>query len=81
MMTVRRMMIGLMVVMGVSVWSWCRPSDKQAQAQTAADPVYEANSDCDGGGTREDATYRYRSNQSSHWRQVTICGQGTCASP
>jgi hypothetical protein len=73
MMTLRRIMLGLMLVTGFLVWSLCRPGGKQAHAQTTADPVYEAepNETCSG-GTHEDATYRYRTNQSTHWRQVTI---------
>jgi hypothetical protein len=79
MMTVRRMILGLTLVMSVTVWSWCRPGEKQAQAQNTADPVYEADPETTGtGGTYEDATYRYRSNQSTHWRQVTIGCRGTC---
>ncbi len=79
MMTLRRTMLGLMLVTGSLVWSWCRPGEKQAQAQTTADPVYEADPDtiCSG-GNHEDATYRFRSNQSTHWRQVTIGSRGGC---
>jgi len=78
-MTLRRMMLGLMIVTGIWAWSWCRPDDKQAQAQVTADPVYEAEPEsvCIG-GTHEDASYRFRSNQSTHWRQVTIGCRGAC---
>ncbi|HEV3383440.1 MAG TPA: hypothetical protein VG097_01425 [Gemmata sp.] len=79
MMTLRRMMLGLMLVMAATIWSWCRPADKQAQAQVTADPVYEAEPDAPtSGGTQEDASYRFRSNQSTHWRQVTIGCRASC---
>lgn len=79
MMTLRRTLIGLMLMMGFVVWSWCRPGEKQAQAQTTADPVYETDPDtiCSG-GNHEEAAYRFRSNQSTHWRQVTIGTVGSC---
>jgi hypothetical protein len=73
------MILGLTVISGSLVWTWCRPGDKQAQAQTTADPVYEAAPDANcTGGTHEDATYRFRSNQCTHWRQVTIGSRGAC---
>jgi hypothetical protein len=79
MMTLRRTMLGLSLLMASLVWSWCRPGEKQAQAQTTADPVYEADPDATcSGGTHEDASYRFRSNQSVHWRQLTIGCQGSC---
>ncbi len=76
-MTLRRTMLGLTLMIGISVWSWCRPCDKQVSAQSSADPVYAVNPDeiCSG-GTHEDASYRYRSNQSTHWRQVMIGTRG-----
>jgi hypothetical protein len=79
MMTLRRMMLGLAIVMSLTVWSLCRPGGKQAQAQATADPVYEAEPDVVGsGGTHEDAAYRFRNNQSTHWRQVTIGCRASC---
>jgi hypothetical protein len=69
-MTLRHAVLGLGVVFGLSVWAVCRPCDKQAQI---ADPIYEANVEgtCTG-GNHEDAAYRFRTNQSTHWRQVAL---------
>lgn len=70
-MTLRNAVLGLAVVFGVSVWSACR-SGTSAQAQTA-DPVVSTDeaSSCEG-GTRDAAAHRFRTNQSTHWRQVAI---------
>jgi hypothetical protein len=77
-MTLRRLLLGFLLVTAFVLWSWCRPAAEQARAQTTADPVYEANPDAVGTGTNhEDASYRFRSNQSMHWRQVTIGSHGT----
>jgi hypothetical protein len=71
-MTLRRVFVGLGVVCAVGVWAWCRPGGEQARAQSA-DPVYTAETadEC-GGGNHDEAAYRFRSNQSRHWRQVVI---------
>lgn len=67
-MTLRIAILGLAVVLGVSVWSWCRSSESAAQG---ADPVYAVGeADNCGGGNHDDAARRYRTNQSTHWRQV-----------
>jgi hypothetical protein len=71
-------MIGLALVSSFSVYSYCRCGSKQAQAQTTADPVFEAAPEAVGsGGTHEDATYRFRSNECSHWRQITLGSRGS----
>lgn len=78
-MNLRRLLFGLFIVLSLWAWSWCRPASKTAQAQTTADPVYEAAPDSVGdGANHEDASYRFRSNQSMHWRQVTMGCRGTC---
>jgi hypothetical protein len=71
-MTLRHAVLGLMVVFGVSVWSWCHPTDSTAKAHDA-DPIYTADdtADCTG-GDHDEAVRRYRNNQSTHWRQVAI---------
>ena len=64
-MTVRRILLGISLVSAFWIWSWCRPTSKQSQAQTTADPVHEAEPDAIGTGTSHtDASYRFRSNQS-----------------
>jgi hypothetical protein len=74
-MTYRRTLIVLAFVLGVSYWCWCRSGEKQAQAMTA-DPVYSLEEQEPGaGGTHDDAFYRYRTSQSTHWRHVAI-GKG-----
>jgi hypothetical protein len=74
-MTLRNAVLGLGVVFGFSVWSACRPGDQAAQAQSA-DPVYTAGEvESSNGGNHDDAARRFRTNQSTHWRQVAIRGQ------
>lgn len=70
-MTLRNAVLGLAVVFGVSVWSACR-SGTAAPVQTA-DPVFMANEaeSCEG-GNHDAAVHRFRTNQSTHWRQVAI---------
>ena len=78
-MTLRNAVLGLAVMFGFSVWSWCRPCDKAAQAQSA-DPVYAAD-EADlttGGGNHDEAARRYRASQSTHWRHVAIGMRGSC---
>lgn len=70
-MSIRNAVLGLAVVFGASVWAWCRPGGKEAQAQ-GAEAVVSADTASAGGGTRDDALARYRSNQARHWRQVAI---------
>jgi len=71
-MTLRLTVLGLAVVFAVSVWSWCRPCGPDAQAQSA-DPVYAAEDAAGaGGGNHDDAAYRFRKSQSTHWRQVAL---------
>jgi len=74
-MTLRNAAIGVGVVFAFSVWSACRPDTRAAQAQSAADPIYSA-ADAAGstGGNHDEAARRFRTNQSSHWRQVAIGG-------
>jgi len=70
-MTLRNAVLGLAVVFGVSVWSACR-SGTAAPVQNA-DPVLMASEaeSCEG-GNHDAAAHRYRTNQSTHWRQVAI---------
>jgi hypothetical protein len=73
-MTIRNAALGLAVVFGLSVWSWCRPSGPEAKAR-GADVIRAAGDEGVGnGGNRDEALARYRANQSRHWRQVAIGG-------
>jgi hypothetical protein len=73
-MTIRNAVLGLAVVFGLAVWSWCRPPGSQAKAQ-GAEAIYSAGEAGVGsGGNREEAVARYRGNMSRHWRQVAIGG-------
>lgn len=73
-MTLRNAVIGLAVVFGVSVWSWCRPCGSQAHAQAQGPEVVYAATDPEvgPGGNRDEAAARYRGNQCRHWRQVAM---------
>jgi len=71
-MTLRNAVLGLAVIFGFSVWSACRSGGTTAQAQTA-DPILTADeADACGGGNHDAAAHRFRTNQSTHWRQVAI---------
>jgi hypothetical protein len=71
-MTLRNAVFGLGVVFALSVWAACRPDSRAAQAQSA-DPVYSATeADGTSGGNHDQAARRFRTNQSTHWRQVAI---------
>jgi hypothetical protein len=71
MMTLRNAVLGLAVMFAFSVWSACR-SGSAAQVQNA-DPVLMADEaeSCEG-GNHDAAIHRFRTNQSTHWRQVAI---------
>jgi hypothetical protein len=71
-MTIRNAVLGLAVVFGLAVWSWCRPAGPQARAQ-GADAIHSCDEAGVGsGGNHEEATARFRSNGSRHWRQVAL---------
>ena len=73
-MTLRNAVLGLAVMFGLGVWSWCRESSPPAKASGAEimHPAGEAG--VGRGGTRDEALARYRSNGSRHWRQMAIGG-------
>lgn len=74
-MTWRRLFVGLFVVSGVSVWSWCRADVSQIRAESA-DPVYAAGTtDGAGDGNHDEAVHRFRTNQAHHWRQIMLSGR------
>jgi hypothetical protein len=73
-MTLRNAVVGLAVVFAFSVWSACRPDSRTAQAQSA-DPILTADeADGTSGGNHDEAARRYRTNQSTHWRQIALRG-------
>ena len=76
-MTLRRLTVALVLVGGLCVWGFARSTGKQEQTHPPeADPVYSADeAGRTGGGTYDDATRRFRGNQSHHWRQVMIAQQ------
>jgi hypothetical protein len=74
-MTLRNAVFGLGVVFAFSVWSACRPDTRATQAQSAADPVYSASEAAGAtGGNHDEAARRFRTSQSTHWRQIAIGG-------
>ena len=74
-MTLRRLFVGMTVMFGLSVLSWVRvdgnPSHAAAGEPASVEPAAEAEGE---GGNHDNATYRYRTNQSHHWRQILIGG-------
>lgn len=71
-MTMRNVVLGLAVVFSLSVWAWCRPCAKEAQAQPQGAGAVAAGEGAAGDGNHEEAVARYRNNQSRHWRQVAL---------
>ena len=69
-MTLRRLTVATMVLCGLGVWGFAHSGD----APALADPV-AAESRTEG-GTHEEASARYRANQSGHWRHVAV---GNCS--
>jgi hypothetical protein len=77
-MTIRNAVLGLAVVFGLAVWSWCRPCGGQAHAQ-GSEVIHAADEPgTAAGGNHDEAAARFRSNQSHHWRQVAIGMRGNC---
>lgn len=62
-MTLRRLTVAMMLVCGLCVWGLAHSGDAAA-GRGSED------------GTRDEAEARYRSNQSGHWRHVTV---GNCS--
>ncbi len=77
-MTIRNLVLGLAVMFGIGVWSLCRPCTGQAQAQGAEVIHTDDEAGIGAGGTHDEAAARFRSNQSRHWRQVSIGGGCAC---
>jgi hypothetical protein len=69
-MTLRRLSVTMTLVCGLCVWGFAHSGDGPA----AADPVCAADG-TDEGGTHDEASARYRANQSTHWRHVAV---GNC---
>lgn len=73
-MTLRRVLIGLSVVCGVSIWSVCHGGTNPDQAETTDTASVASGEATVGGGNHDEAAYRYRTNQAHHWRHVMIGG-------
>jgi hypothetical protein len=68
-MTMRRLFVGMLVLTGLSVLSWVRAD---GSSNCCCEPICVAGpEECSGAG-HDEALYRYRTNQSRHWRQVVI---------
>jgi hypothetical protein len=69
--------VAVVVVGGLCVWGLARSGGKQAEAHPGeADPVHTVDQvDQAGGGNYDEASRRFRGNQSHHWRQVVIAQQ------
>ncbi|MBX9625749.1 MAG: hypothetical protein K2X82_18260 [Gemmataceae bacterium] len=73
-MLLRRAFAGVVVLFGLSVWSWARGD--AAGDPREAEPVRTAVAAGEyAGGNRDDAAYRFRTNQARHWRHVMIGGR------
>jgi hypothetical protein len=76
-MTIRNAVLGLAVLFGISLWSWCRPCNGQARAEDVNAVRSSEEGGVGSGGTHDEAAARFRSNQARHWRQVAI-GNRSC---
>jgi len=70
-MTLRRLLIGTVMVAGLTTWAWTRPGTANTHAREA-DPIYTVEQTDAGGGTHDEALARFKSGQARHWRQVVI---------
>jgi hypothetical protein len=66
-MVLRAMTFGLAVMFAVSVWAWCKACGGEAHAAESASPAAHA-----AGGNHDEAAARFRTNQTTHWRQVVL---------
>ena len=76
-MTIRNAVLGLAVVFGLAVWSWCRPCGPQAKAQGGEAIHSRDEAGIGAGGNHDEAAARFRTNQSRHWRQVALGSRTT----
>lgn len=67
-MTLRRLTVAMTLVCGLCVWCFARSDE--APALTRGDCAVSE------GGNHDEAEARYRANQSSHWKHVTV---GNCS--
>lgn len=63
------LVLGLGMAVGATAWVFGRHADVGPQARAAeSTPAAEPDDD----GTHDEAAYRYRTNQSRHWRHVMM---------
>lgn len=70
-MTLRRMFVGLGVVLALSVWALARPDDSSHPVQTVEPPIASSAA---AGGNYDEASHHYRNGHARHWRHVMIGG-------
>jgi hypothetical protein len=68
-MTLRRLLAGMLLLTGVSVLSWVR-ADGTNDCPSCCEPIAIEDADDCTGGNHDEALQRYRTNQSRHWRQM-----------
>jgi len=71
-MTLRNALLGVGLLFGISLWSWCRPCTGQARAVDLNAVHHAEDREVGTGGNRDEAAARFRSNQARHWRQLAI---------
>ena len=63
------LVLGLAAVVGVMAWGFARGTETNDARAAEPAPAVEA---ADDDSTRGEATHRYRTNQSTHWRHVMV---------
>jgi hypothetical protein len=71
-MTTRRLLVGMTMMFGLSVWAWCR-ADERSTDHPSTDTATAAATTT--GGNHDEAAARFRSGQSCHWRHVMVGGR------
>lgn len=67
-MTLRRLTVAMTLVCGLCVWGFAHSGDEPTSAR--------ADCDASEGNNHDEAAARYRANQSTHWKHVTV---GNCS--
>jgi len=71
-MTLRYTILVLAVLFGISIWAWSRNDHSIAHPANGSTAPSAHDKGTTPGGTHSEAAYRFRMNQSHHWRQVAL---------
>jgi hypothetical protein len=71
-MTLRHSILGLAVVFAISVWAWARSEHRTTQPANSEPGLEASTTNPVVSRNQSEAAYRFRMNQSHHWRQVAL---------